>query len=349
MSKDIQNPSDRLEPQFTTILTQIQQARQQAYQRINQTLVELYWNIGQYISIQVQTEGWGQSIVEELAVFLKHKDPHIKGFSARNIWTMKQFYETYQQNEKLPSLVAELGWTHNRRIMSLKTAEEREFYLLLCTRQKYSIRELERLIDSGTFERTMLGDQKLSETVKQLPQPVEGVFKDSYIFDFLDLPVPHKGKELQQALVDSLKDFILELGIGFAFIGREYRLQVGLDDFFIDLLFFHRQLQCMVAFELKTKKFSPAHLGQLEFYLEALDRDIKLPHENPSIGVLLCREKNDEVVEYALSRSASPAIISNYETKLIPKEVLRKKLNEFYELLEGKRMGNGQESKDKRI
>lgn len=336
MSKEIQTTSSKLEPQFTKVLTQIQQARQRAYSQVNKTLVELYWNIGQYISRQVQNNGWGKGIVEDLSVFLKYKDPNIKGFSARNIWTMKQFYETYQQDEKLPSLMAELSWTHNRRIMSLKTAEERRFYLLLCSQQRYSIRELERLINSGTFERTMLADQKLSETVKQLPQPVEGVFKDSYIFDFLDLPVPHKEKELQQALVASLKDFILELGIGFSFIGQEYRLQVGTDDFFIDLLFFHRQLQCLVAFELKTKKFNPAHLGQLEFYLEALDRDVKLSHENPSIGVLLCREKNDEVVQYALSRSVSPAIISDYETKLIPKEVLRKKLNEFYELLEGK-------------
>ncbi|MGA1825656.1 MAG: PDDEXK nuclease domain-containing protein [bacterium] len=336
MSKEIQPPSSRHEPQFTEILTQIQQARQKAYSQVNKTLVELYWNIGRYISGQVQNDGWGKGIVEDLAVFLKNKDPDIKGFSSRNLWTMKQFYKTYQQDEKLPSLMAELSWTHNRRIMSLKTAEEREFYLHLCSQQKYSIRELERLINSGTFERTMLADQKLSETVKQLPQPVEGVFKDSYIFDFLDLPVPHKEKELQQALVASLKDFILELGIGFTFIAQEYRLQVGTDDFYIDLLFFHRHLQCLVAFELKTKKFKPAHLGQLEFYLEALDRDVKLSHENPSIGVLLCREKNDEVVKYALSRSVSPAIIAEYETKLLPKEVLRKKLNEFYALLEVK-------------
>ena len=320
---------------FAEILGQIHQTRQQAYQQFNTVLAELYWNIGQYIATQVKQAGWGKGVIQELASFIKTKDPELKGFSDKNLWRMKQFYEVYQQDEKLATLWRELSWSHNRRIMSLKTPEEREFYLLLCSQQKYSIRELERLINSGTFERTMLADQKLSETVKQLPQPVEGVFKDSYIFDFLDLPVPHKEKELQQALVASLKDFILELGIGFSFIGQEYRLQVGTDDFFIDLLFFHRQLQCMVAFELKTKKFNPAHLGQLEFYLEALDRDVKLSHENPSIGVLLCREKNDEVVKYALSRSISPAIISDYETKLIPKEVLRKKLNEFYELLEG--------------
>ena len=339
MTNKIQTKPSKLESQFTKILTQIQQARQKAYSQINKTLTELYWNIGQYVSMQIQNDGWGKGVIEELALFLKNKDPDIKGFSARNIWAMKQFYETYQEDIKLPSLMAELSWTHNRRIMSLKTPEEREFYLLLCNQKRYSVRELERLIKSGAYERTMLADQKISETVKHLPQSVEGVFKDSYIFEFLNLPVPHKEKELQQALVASLKDFILELGVGFAFIGQDYRLQVGTDDFFIDLLFFHRQLQCMVAFELKTEKFKPGHLGQLEFYLEALDRDFKLANENPSIGVLLCREKNDEVVKYALSRSVSPAIIADYETKLIPKEILRKKLNEFYELLEDKGVG----------
>lgn len=338
MSTEIQTTSGKLKPQFTEVLTQIQKARQNAYSLVNRTLVELYWNIGQYISSQVRNGSWGKGIVEELAIFLKHQDPNIKGFSARNIWTMKQFYETYQGNKKLPSLVAELSWTHNRRIMSLKTSEEREFYLLLCVQKKYSIRELERLINSGTFERTMLADQKLSNTLKQLPQKATGVFRDSYIFEFLDLPMPHGENELQQALIASLKDFILELGVGFTFVGQEYRLQVGTEDFFVDLLFYHRQLQCLVAFELKTKKFKPAHLGQLEFYLEALDRDVKLPHENPSIGVLLCREKNDEVVKYALSRSVSPTVISDYETKLIPKEVLRLKLNELYSLLEEKQM-----------
>ena len=152
--------------------------------------------------------------MEELAAFIKREEPSIKGFSARNIWTMKQFYETYQGSEKLPSLMAELSWTQNRRIMSLKTAEEREFYLLLCQQQNYSVRELERLINSGTFERTMLADQNVSEAIKQLPQSTQGVFKDRYIFEFLDLPSPHHEKELQHALISSLKDFILELGIG---------------------------------------------------------------------------------------------------------------------------------------
>lgn len=332
MSKKLTHRQDQ---QFEEILGQIQTAKQQALQQVNKTLVQLYWDIGHYVAKQITVADWGKSTVEQLAAFIQKKEPNTGGFTASNIWRMKQFYETYHQNEKLASLGRELSWTHNRRIMSLKTAEERGFYLLLCKQKKYSVRELERLIRSGTFERTMLADQKTSAAIQQLPQNIEGIFKDSYVFEFLDLPIPHKEKDLQQALVASLKDFILELGLGFSFVGQEYRLQVGNDDFAVDLLFFHRHLQCMVVFELKNRKFKPADLGQLEFYLEALDQNEKLPHENPSIGVLLCREKDDEVVKLTLNRSLSPTVIAEYETKLIPKELLRKKLNEFYALLEG--------------
>ena len=323
------------EQQFTDILSQIKVAKQHAIQQINTTLVQLYWNIGKYVSGRVGSSDWGKNTVEQLAVFIRKQEPDMSGFSARNIWRMKQFFETYGNDTKLSTLWTEIPWSHNRRIMTIKTPEEREFYLLLCNQKKYSFRELERLIKSGTFERTMLANEKMSSAVTNLPQSTDGIFKDSYVFEFLDLPVPYKEKDLQHALVASLKDFILELGIGFAFMGQEYRLQVGNDDFAIDLLFFHRQLQCMVAFELKNRKFKPADLGQLEFYLEALDQDVKLSHENPSIGILLCREKDDEVVKYALSRSVSPTVIADYETKLIPKELLRNKLNEFYALLEG--------------
>ncbi|MCF6319402.1 MAG: PDDEXK nuclease domain-containing protein [Proteobacteria bacterium] len=323
------------EQQFAEILNQIQTARCQAFQQINKTLVQLYWTIGHVVAIQVKKDNWGKSTVEQLAQFIQRQEPNMAGFSARNIWRMKQFYEVYGDNEKLSTLWSEISWSHNRRIMTLKTTEERAFYLHLCSQKKYSFRELERLIKTSTFERTMLADKKMSPLVAELPQSTQSIFKDSYVFEFLDLPIPHKEKDLQQALVASLKDFILELGFGFTFMGQECCVQVGNSDFSIDLLFFHRQLQCLVVFELKNRKFNPADLGQLEFYLEALDQDVKLAHENPSIGVLLCREKDDEVVKYALNRSLSPTVIADYETKLIPKELLRKKLNEFYALLEG--------------
>jgi len=209
--------------------------------------VEYYWNVGKHISHEIHNGGWGKGVVAELAVYISLKEPNLKGFGDKNLWRMKQFYETYQDDNKLATLWRVLSWSHNRRIMSIKSLEEREFYLQLCVKYNYSVRELERLIRSATFERTVLADHKMSEVVKQLPQAADGVFKDSYVFEFLDLPVPHREKELQHALIASLKDFILELGGYFTFIGQEYRLQVGTDDFFIDLLFFHRRLQCLIT------------------------------------------------------------------------------------------------------
>jgi predicted nuclease of restriction endonuclease-like (RecB) superfamily len=248
---------------------------------------------------------------------------------------MRQFYETYPNPEIVSSLLTQLSWTHHSILISrCKTEAERLFYLDLAATERYSTRELDRQINSGIFERTRLADTKLLQT--NHPKPLAGIFRDSYVLDFLNLPSNHSENDLKTALVSCLKEFILELGRDFTFLGEEYRLQVGNSDFFIDLLFYHRELQSLVAFELKIDKFRPEYLGQLEFYLEALDRDIKKPHENPSIGVLLCRDKDDEVVEYALSRSISPTVVAEYEIKLIPKELLRRKLNEFYELLASK-------------
>ena len=322
------------ENNFNEILKRIQDARRKVIQTANTTLIELYWHIGEFICQKVAAEKWGKGVVKDLADFIATKEPGIKGFGDKNLWRMKQFYETYCNNEKLATLWGVLSWSHNRRIMSLKTEEEREFYLRLCVQNNCSVRELERIIDTSTFERAMLADNKSSEVLKDLPQNTAGVFRDTYILDFLNLPTPYKEKDLQKALVHYLKEFIQELGVGFSFVGEDYRLQVGTDDFYVDLLFFHRQLQSLVAFELKTTKFKPKDLGQLEFYLESLDRDVKLSHENPSIGVLLCREKNDEVVEYALSRSVSPSIVAEYQTKILPKKLLKQKLNDFYDLIE---------------
>jgi predicted nuclease of restriction endonuclease-like (RecB) superfamily len=185
-----------------------------------------------------------------------------------------------------------------------KTEAERLFYLELSATERYSTRELDRQINSGIFERTRLADAKLSQT--NHPKPLTGVFRDSYVLDFINLQPNHSENDLKTSLVNYLRDFILELGRDFTFLGQKYRLQVGNSDFFIDLLFFHRELQSLVAFELKVDEFQPQYLG----HLEALDRDIKKPHENPSIGVLLCRDKDDEVVEYALSRSISPTVVA---------------------------------------
>lgn len=317
---------------FVDVLRHIQQSRQKVFAQINTALIDLYWQLGQIISHKVSTEAWGKGVVTDLAVFIAQQDPELKGFSDKNLWRMKQFFETYQADEKLSPLVRELPWTHNTIIFSrCKSAEEREYYLNVCIKERYSKRELERQINASHFERAMLGNQKLSAVLRELHPNISNTLKDNYVLEFLGLPMQHDESHLQKALIHNMKQFILELGRDFIFVSEEYRLQVGNQDFFIDLLFFHRGLAALVAFELKIGKFSPEHLGQLNFYLEALDRDVKKPHENPSIGVLLCRDKDEEVVEYALSRNLSPTMVAQYELQLPDKKLIQAKLHELSE------------------
>lgn len=315
---------------FAAVYSMITEAQSKAWRQVNNTLIELYWNIGQYVSERVNTNGWGKGIVEEMSKYIIAKNPSVTGFSARNIWRMKQFYETYQGNEKLSALLTEITWTNHLHILSkTKSDNEKLFYIELAAKHRYSERDFARIIDSNTYERTKLADLKLSAALTEFPIPTKGVFKDSYIFEFLSLPDGHKENDLRRALVSHLKSFLTELGADFSLIGEEYPLQVGVKDFRIDLLMFHRGLNCMVAIELKTTDFQPAYVGQLQFYLEALDQDIKKPHENPSIGILICKTKDEEVVKYAMNRSMSPTMVAEYETKLIDKSLLQRKLHEL--------------------
>ncbi len=321
-----------MDNRFTEIIQLIKQSRTNAIKAVNAELINLYWNIGAYISKKIEQSEWGDSVVTELANFIQTQEPEIKGFSDKNIWRMKQFYETYKDFPKLSTMLREISWSHNLAIFSrCKTAEEREFYLKLAKQESYSFRELDRQISASFFERTMIGNSKLSPAVRESNHDLTNTFKDSYVFEFLNLPEPHSESDLQRGLVRQMKNFILELGKDFLFIGEEYMLQVGNSDFFIDLLFYHRGLQCLVAFELKADKFKPDHLGQLNFYLEALDRDVKKQNENPSIGILLCKDKDSEVVEYALSRSLSPTMVSEYKTQLPDKKLLQQKLHELFD------------------
>lgn len=322
-----------LQNQFTHIAQLIVQAKERAYQAVNKELVTLYWHIGEYVSQQVQAKAWGKSVVQQLANFIQTTEPNTKGFSAQNIWRMKQFYETYQGNEKLAPVVRELSWTHHRLILPCKTKEEKEFYLLFSVKERWSKRELERQINSSYYERVMLGNAKLSTVTRELPQEITNTFKDTYVLELLHLPEQHHEKDLRKAIAQNITKFLLEFGRDFAFMGEEYPLQVGNQDFAIDLLFYNRSLNCMVAIELKIENFKPAHLGQLNFYLEALDRDIRQPHENPSIGILLCKGKDDTVVEYALSRTLSPTLVADYQTKLPNKALLQAKWEEIINFL----------------
>lgn len=321
-----------MDKRFVDIIQLIKQSRTNAIRAVNAELINLYWSIGEYICKRLELADWGESVVTELAKYIKQNEPEVMGFSDKNLWRMKQFYETYKDSPKLSTLLREISWSHNLAIFSrCKTNEEREFYLKVTKLENYSFRELDRQISASQFERTMLANSKLSTALREAIPDITNTFKDSYVFDFLNLPNPHSESDLQRGLIRQMKDFVLELGKDFLFIGEEYKLQVGNSDFYIDLLFYHRGLQCLVAFELKADKFKPDHLGQLNFYLEALDRDVKRSNENHSIGVLLCKDKDSEVVEYALSRSLSPTMVSEYKTQLPDKKLLQQKLHELFE------------------
>lgn len=319
---------------FDEIHKMISAAKIDAYHKVNQILIKLYWSIGQYVSQKIESSTWGENVVPRLAKYLASKEPDGRGFSARNIWRMRKFYETYKDEEKLSTLLTEITWSNHLHILSKTTSlEEKQFYITLAAKHHYPARDFARMIDSGTFERTMLANQKLSTALTEFPVKTENVFKDIYLFEFTGISDGHQEADLRSALIRHLRKFLMEMGPDFSVIGEEYTVQVGMKDFRIDLLMHHRGLNCLVAIELKATEFKPAYLGQLQFYLEALDKDIKKPHENPSIGILICKTKDDEVVKYAMNRNLSPTLIAEYETKLIDKAVLQKKVHELSETL----------------
>jgi predicted nuclease of restriction endonuclease-like (RecB) superfamily len=296
----------------------------------------LYWQLGEYISHKIESAQWGDGVVDELVAAIARRYPGLRGYTRPNLFRMRQFYEAYRGNQIVSPLVRQLPWTHHLIILSqARPPETREFYMLAAIQQHWTKRELERQIRSGAALRTAPRSKKVSPAVTQIHPAAVDEFKDAYSLEFLGLPVGHSEADLHGALLHHLGRFITELGHDFCFVGSEYPVQVGNQDFAIDLLFFHRGLSCLVAFELKVRDFRPEDVGKLSFYVEALDRDVKKPHERPSIGVLLCATRNDEVVEYALARTASPTLVAEYQTVLPSRELLRHKLHELYVRLAG--------------
>ena len=319
--------------QFAEVVSMIQHTRNEVVRLANTSLIDLYWRVGKYISDKISVSEWGDGVVRQLAEYIERNSPETKGFSDKNLWRMKQFYETYNgADEKLSPLVRQISWTNNLIIMSrTKTEEERAFYIEECIKERWSKRELDRQIDSALYERNKIGTPKLSPVLREIAPQAEQIFRDQYVMEFIGGKEYKHENSMKAALVKQMKKFILELGKDFLFYDEEFRLQVGNSDFRIDLLFYHRELQCLVAFELKMEKFKPEHLGQLNFYLEALDRDVRKPKENPSIGILLCKDKDDTVVEYALSRSLSPTMVAEYQLCLPDKALLQQKLHDIIE------------------
>ena len=297
--------------QFQKVVNIIESAKERAYRKVNEELILMYRDIGEYISKQSYNSAYGDAFVQKLADFFAENYPELKGFNRRGLYRMKQFYELYKDEEKV---------------------SPRIFYMNMCIKEHLSKRELERQIDSSYYERYMLSQNPQSLALETAKKATGNIFLDNYVLDFLDVPESMSEHDLQKSIIRNLKDFILEIGKDFTFVGEEYRVQVGNHDFYIDLLFYHRGLSCLVAFELKIGEFKPEYVGQINLYLEALDRDVKKDNENPSVGIILCASKDDEVVEFALSRSLSPTMVAEYNLKLIDKKLLQKKLKEYIEL-----------------
>ena len=297
------------------IKNRIRNSQYEAMKAVNKALISLYWGIGEEIYIKQQEKGWGKSIVEILANELKKEFPAVKGFSASNLWRMRNFYMTYKNEENLAPLVREISWTKNIVIMEKsKDQLEREFYIKATRKFGWTKDVLIHNIDCQAYEKYLLNQTNFDDTVPEdFKNRAKLAVKDEYVFDFMELSEKHLEKEVEQNILNNMRAFLEEMGGNFAFMGNQYRINVGGEDFYIDLLLYHRSLKSLVAIELKMSEFKPEFVGQLQFYLTALDRQVKLEHENPSIGIIICKNKNRTIVEYALNKSDTPIGVSTYQ------------------------------------
>ena len=294
--------------------SQIRSRQYQALRAVNRELVALYWDMGEAIHNKQQELGWGKSVVENLARDLQAEFPGRNGFSAQNLWFMRQLYRDYSEKPILQPLVREISWAKNLVVLSrCKDDLEREFYLRATARFGWTKAVLQHQIDNKSYEKYLLGQTNFDQT---LPPDIQAqaalAVKDHYTLDFLELAEEHSERQLEQALVQNLRNFLAEMGGTFTFVGNQHRLEVGGQEYFIDLLLFHRRLRCLVAVELKIGDFKPEHKGKMEFYLEALDAQERLDGENAPIGIIICRNKNKTVVEYALRNAVRPLGVATY-------------------------------------
>ena len=312
----------------------VENAKERAYRKVNEELILMYQEVGKYISQKTKEASYGSGFVDNVAKFFSTNYPELKGFNRRGVYRMKQFYELYSDDKKVSILLTQLSWSNHLTIMSgSKSKEEREFYITLAIKENLTHRELVRQMASGYFERYILSTENNLPAIQKVKQETHHLFMDSYVLEFLDAPKIGNERDFQKSILENLKNFILEIGKDFSFISNEYKVQVGNHDYYIDLLFYHRGLSCLVAFELKIGEFKPEYVGKMNLYLEALDREVKKQTENPSVGVILCASKDDEVVEFALSRTLSPTMVSEYRLKLIDKNLLQRKLKEYIDIV----------------
>lgn len=307
----------------------IERARWDTARSVNKELIDLYRDIGTRILEKQQALGWGRGVIEALSNDLLDAYPGAQGFSPQNLWLMRQFVLEYKGQPKLQPLVGELPWTHNVLIMQkVKQPEARRFYLHATARMGWSKNILLNQIKGRAFQRSLKEGKSHNfkrSLPKQLAQRAEAMLKSTYDLGFVDMPKAHTERMLEEKLIDQVQRFILELGYGFCFVGRQHRLVIGKKEYFIDLLFYHRFLRALVAVELKIGAFEPEHAGKMDFYLNVLNDKERAPSDNPSIGIILCAERNGLEVEYSLRSKNNPIGVADYSfTKKLPKELAGK-------------------------
>ena len=319
--KDMAKPGD-YPHLLSEIKERIRSAQYEALKAVNKELVGLYWDIGRMIVERQADAEHGASIADQLSQDLRSEFPGISGFSRRNVFYMREFYLLYRDDERVQPLVAQIGWSHNLVILQrCKDPLEREFYIRMTRKFGWSKNVLIHQIDNQSYEKSLLGQTNFDQTLTpELRAQAKLAVKDEYTFDFLELGEEHSEQVLERALIARIEDFLRAMGGMFAFMGSQYRLEVDGKEFFIDLLLFHRRLRCLVAIELKVGEFLPEFVGKMQFYLAALDRQVRQEDENPSIGIILCKEKSRTIVEYALHDATKPIGVATYEiTKTLPK------------------------------
>jgi len=310
------------------IKQRIRAAQYEALKSVNKEMIMLYWDIGAKIVNNQKKHGWGKSIVETLAKDLQMEFPGVSGYSADNLWRMRKFYLNYVDKSKLAPLVQEIAWAHNIIIMEkCKSDLPREFYLRMAKKFGWTKNVLIHQIENQSYEKTLINQTNFNKALpEKFRKQASLAVKDEYTFDFLDLADEHSENELERAILSKINRFLIEMGGVFAFMGNQFRLEIDGEEYFLDLLLFHRRLKCLVAIELKIGKFTPEYVGKMQFYLTALDEKVKEKSEQPSIGIILCKEKKRTIVEYALKESNKPIAVASYRiTSTLPKE-LRKEL-----------------------
>ena len=322
MNKIIQNK--QYQSLLKDVKERIHKAQYEALKSVNQEMIALYWDLGKMIVKRQKSLGWGKAVVENLATDLQKEFPGIKGFSMQNLWYMRQFYLTYWENKKLQPLVGEISWTKHLVIMGrCKDDLEKEFYIKMTKKFGWTKNVLVHQIENQSYEKFLLNQTNFDRALPEKYQhQAKLAVKDEYTFDFLELGQDHSEKELETALVNNIRRFLIEMGGNFTFVANQFRIDMDDEECFVDLLLYHRQLRCLVAIDLKIGKFKPEYAGKMQFYLNVLNDRMKFEHENPSIGIILCKEKNRVVVEYALKDSNQPIGVATYRlTKTLPQEL----------------------------